>query len=88
MRNKVVLNIHGSRKRKIIDRIRVVDFLFSSGKFVIFENCKETIVGFNGAVWDPKANKENRLDNGTTNIDSLDATEYTLEQHFTDFLGV
>jgi hypothetical protein len=88
MKNQVLLNIAGSRKKPIIDRIRLEDFLFSTGRLVIFDNCKATIRAFNSAVWDDKSQKEDRLDNGTTNIDSLDAIEYTLERHITDFLGV
>ena len=42
-------------------------------------NCKHTIEAFENAVWDP--NKTDiRLDDGTTNIDSLDAAEYSVER--------
>lgn len=32
------------------------------------------------AIWNPKTIKKERLDDGTTDIDSLDAFEYTFEK--------
>ena len=33
-----------------------------------------------GAVWDSKQTSLQRLDNGTTDIDTMDAAEYTYER--------
>ncbi|MGH0052265.1 MAG: terminase large subunit domain-containing protein, partial [Sphaerochaetaceae bacterium] len=86
MRNMGVCNIEGSLKRPIIDRIRLENSLFNLGRFSIFDNCKELIDAFHAAVWDEKSMDEKRLDNGSTNIDSLDALEYSLERHIHDFV--
>lgn len=83
---KLSINIKGSRKEPIIDRIRLVDALFSMGKLSIFDNCPEVLNAFQSAVWKPDSTKEERLDNGSSNIDSLDATEYTLERHIKEFI--
>ena len=37
--------------------------------------------GFNGAVWDDKKMDDTRLDNGTSDIDILDAFEYSFEKY-------
>jgi hypothetical protein len=66
-------------KREVIDRIRLYDVLFSQGRANIMRNCKHTIDAFENAVWDPKKIDE-RLDDGTTNIDSLDSAEYAVER--------
>lgn len=73
------IHIENAMKRPIIDRIRLFDVLFSQGRATIMRNCKHTIEAFENAVWDP--NKTDiRLDDGTTNIDSLDAAEYSVER--------
>lgn len=47
------------------------------GGFFIHESCKETVEALANAVWEE--NKEDvRLDNGTVNIDVLDAMECAL----------
>ena len=44
-------------------------------------NCVETIDALKSALWDGKKLTEDvRLDDGTTNIDSLDAMEYSFER--------
>lgn len=86
MRNMGVCNIEGSLKKPIIDRIRLETSLFNLGRLFIFDSCPKLIEAFRAAVWDDKSQEEERLDNGTTNIDSLDAAEYTLERHIYDFV--
>lgn len=86
MRNLGVANVEGSAKKAIIDRIRLEDMLFAQGRLFVFDDCKELVNAFRAAVWDEKSQGEKRLDNGSTNIDSLDALEYTLEQHIHDFV--
>jgi hypothetical protein len=66
-------------KRPIIDRIRLFDALFAQRRAFIMRRCKHTIEAFDTAMWDPKKIDE-RLDDGTTNIDSLDAVEYAVER--------
>lgn len=64
-------------KHRIIERINLVCRLMGSCRFFVHESCKETIEALANAVWEE--NKEDvRLDNGTINIDVLDAMEYAL----------
>lgn len=86
MRNLGVLNIHNSAKYPIVDRIRFADMMYSSGRFFIMRGCKNAIEAVQSAVWDDKAATDTRLDNGTTNIDSLDSIEYAYERRMRDLL--
>lgn len=83
---KAVLNanipiaINNARKGEIIDRIRFGLTMFAQHRFFILSDCKETIQAYTDAVWDEKK-EDVRLDDGTTNIDSLDSSEYSQEPY-------
>lgn len=75
------VNIGDARKRAINDRIRATLLLMGSGRFVISRDCPQTISALKDALWDGRHETEDvRLDDGTTNIDSLDAMEYGFER--------
>ena len=78
----IPVEVRNARKGEIIDRIRLCDMLMSQGRFFVMRRCRHTIAALSEAVWDSKSpTKDRRLDDGTTNIDSLDALEYALEPH-------
>lgn len=78
----IPVEVRNARKGEIIDRIRLCDMLMSQGRFFIMRRCRHTIAALSEAVWDGKPpTKDKRLDDGSTNIDSLDALEYALEPH-------
>ena len=55
--------------------------LMGAGRFFVMNTCTNTIDALKSAIWDAKKITEDvRLDNGTTNIDSLDALEYAFER--------
>ena len=64
-------------KGKIIDRIYLDQLLFAQNRHFILKKCKYMINAYKSAVWDEKKENE-RLDDGTTDIDSLDAHEYSI----------
>lgn len=75
------LNIGNALKRPINDRIRATCILMGSGRFFVNRTCEATIDALKSALWDSKHVTEDvRLDDGTTNIDSLDALEYSYER--------
>ena len=79
--NRLPVNIGNALKKPINDRIRALCILMGAGRFKGYEGCKWTIDALKSAVWDSKKLTEDvRLDNGTTNIDSLDALEYAFER--------
>lgn len=75
---RLPLEVKNARKGEIIDRIRYGVAMFAQQRFYIVSNCTETIQAYMDAVWDDKK-QDTRLDDGTTNIDTLDATEYSQE---------
>lgn len=78
------LHIENAMKSEIVDRVRLYDSLFAQGRGYVMHNCPKTIEAFENAVWNEKNPvKLERLDDGTTNIDSLDAAEYAIERDAT-----
>ena len=75
------INIGNALKKPINDRIRALCILMGAGRFHIQRGCKWTIDALKSAIWDSKnPTADVRLDNGSTNIDSLDALEYAFER--------
>lgn len=66
-------------KMPIVDRIRLVVLLMKQGRFLVSKSCPHLIEALQTAVYDPKKFEDERLDDGTSDIDSLDALEYCLE---------
>lgn len=87
-RNRLPIMIHGALKVGVNDRIRCMCRLQSGGRYFISPNCVHTIDALTSAVWDSKDKTEDvRLDDGTTNIDSLDAMEYTYERNIRELMN-
>lgn len=73
--------VRPAKKKAILDRIRCTVKLMGAGRFFITQDCKSLETAFSEAVWDKEAKgKDERLDDGSTDIDSLDAFEYTIER--------
>lgn len=88
-RERLPINISNAAKKEINDRIRATCILMGAGRFFVMQNCKETIEALRSAVWDGKKPTEDvRLDDGTTNIDSLDAMEYAFERDITTLIDM
>ena len=76
--NGIALSVKNARKGEIIDRIRFYCQMMNQMRYFIISDCKETIQAFDDAVWEEDEDLV-RLDDGSTNIDSLDAQEYSSE---------
>lgn len=85
-REKIPLNVHNARKGAIIDRIRFTCLMMAAGRFFVAKNCTHLIEAFSNAVWDGKKLDDTRLDDGSVNIDSLDAFEYSVEPRMNEIL--
>jgi len=77
----VPLKIHNAIKGSINERIRFYTLLQGAGKYKIMRHCKNTIEAFSTALWNAKKLIDERLDDGTVNVDSLDAQEYSTEKY-------
>lgn len=73
------IGVSNAIKGPISDRIRFYSVMQARGSYKILRRCTHTIDAFKTAVYDSKAHEDKRLDNGTSNIDSLDAQEYSTE---------
>ena len=82
------VHVEDSWKAPIIDRIRCADLLYAQGRKNIMRSCPHAIEATESAMWNQKASKdkEERLDDGTTDIDSLDADEYSWEREMSRLL--
>lgn len=81
------LKIVNAYKSAINDRISLVSRLIAQGRFKYTNDCKTLEVALCSATWDSKEITKNvRLDNGSSDIDTLDAFEYSIEKHTTKFI--
>ena len=75
--NKIPLKIEDCIKGEINDRIFLDQMLFAQHRRFILKHCEYLIEAYKLAVWDDK-HENTRLDDGTTPIDDLDASEYSM----------
>jgi len=73
----IPLQVQDCIKGQIIDRIYMDQMLFAQSRRFILKECKYLIEAYQQAVWDDKK-PDTRLDDGTTPIDDLDASEYSM----------
>lgn len=80
-RAAVKIEVKNALKKQIGTRINMLSRLISAERFFVLDECPHTIDAIRSALWDDRdLHKNSRLDNGTTNIDSLDALEYAFER--------
>lgn len=81
------IDVRNARKGPINDRIAFYNSLMAQGRFKVLRGCAASIGALRDAVYDSKKPTEDvRLDDGTTNIDSLDSLEYSTEAVQDDIL--
>ena len=73
----IPLYVQDCIKGQIIDRIYLDQMLFAQHRRFILRKCKYLQEAYEQAVWDDKK-PDTRLDDGTTPIDDLDASEYAI----------
>lgn len=78
MREGISIEIKNALKGSINERIALYNTLIAQDRLRIMRQCSSVTEAFRDAVY-ADALKDTRLDDGTTNIDSLDATEYSTE---------
>lgn len=84
------ISVKPAKKRAINDRITCTVRLMGAGRFFITDDCKSLEDALSDAIWDKeksaKEGKDIRLDDGSTDIDSLDAFEYTIERDMKELI--
>ena len=83
--NKIPLQVEDCIKGKINDRIYLDQMLFAQRRRFVLKKCEFLIEAYKLAVWDSKKENE-RLDDGTTPIDDLDASEYSMFPFYDKFM--
>ena len=74
--------VKNALKMPINDRIKLTLLLMSQERFFVTEKCPHLIDALSTAVYDKNRLDDTRLDDGTTDIDSLDAMEYSIEPYY------
>lgn len=85
MRNGIPLKVQDCIKGRIVDRIELDCHLFGQMRRFILRKCKYLIEAYSQALWDDK-HEDERLDDGTTPIDDLDASEYSMFPFYDKFM--
>ena len=75
------ISVRNASKIEIVDRIRLVAGLISRNKFFYTGNADTVKDALTNAVWDETKIKTVRLDDGSSDIDTLDAMEYSIERY-------
>lgn len=74
--------VKNALKMRINDRIMLTLLLMKQGRLFVSKSCPHLIDAFRTAMYDSKKHEDERLDDGTTDIDSLDAFEYSIEPYY------
>lgn len=86
---KISVPIGNASKGIINNRIRFYNKLFSLKVYKILRKCTSTVDAFENALWkDNNSQDDERLDDGSSNVDTLDSQEYSTEKHMKDILTV
>lgn len=78
--------VKNARKDSIKDRIRLTNALLGRGTLYLTSDNETLSNALSKALWKENSIEDIRLDDGTTDIDTLDAYEYTIETHLKDFI--
>lgn len=83
----IPIQVQDCIKGRILDRIELDCHLFGQTRRYILKKCKYLIEAYSQALWDTKKPDE-RLDDGTTPIDDLDASEYSIFPFYDKLMAV
>lgn len=79
--------VYNARKAEINDRIRLTSLLMGGGRFWVLPQASTLRDALCTALWSGRhPGRDERLDDGTTDIDTLDAFEYTIERDYKRYL--
>ena len=79
--------VREAAKTSINGRIRLTSGLISQNRLRICEGCETLRKALSEALWNGKSQIDERLDDGTTDVDTLDAFEYSIERDRNRLMG-
>ncbi|MDL2310471.1 PBSX family phage terminase large subunit [Peptostreptococcaceae bacterium OttesenSCG-928-C18] len=77
-----------ARKTSVTSRIRATNSLIAQGRFFITKSCDSLVQAMSMASWDSKRLEDTRLDDFSSDIDTMDAFEYSFEEYIPMLLPV
>lgn len=81
IRARLLIKVVDCYKAPRNDRISLLTSLMTQGRFFVLDSCKNVIGSLSEQIWDPKiTEKDERLDDGTCDIDTADALEYSFSK--------
>ena len=81
IRARLLLKVADCYKAPRNDRISLLTSLMTQGRFFVLDSCKNVIGSLSEQIWDPKiTDRDERLDDGTCDIDTADALEYSFSK--------
>ena len=80
------ISVKPAKKKRVNDRINATVRLMGAGRFFLTDDCESLETAFSDAVWNREEQDDERLDDGSTDIDSLDAFEYTIERDLKELI--
>lgn len=87
-RTGLPVTIRNALKKSINGRIRLTSQLMSTGRLKLLKDGTDTLrTALCEALWNDKKQEDERLDDGTTDIDTLDAFEYSIEKERKKLIG-
>lgn len=87
-RARLLVKIVDCYKAPKNDRIAALSSLMTQGRFFVMRSCTNVIDSLAEQIWDPKiTDKDERLDDGTCDIDTADALEYSFSKFIKPLLA-
>ena len=84
IREQLPIRINNAKKLEILERIRLLNKLIALKRLNVDIREAQTVEdAICEQVWDKKQ-EDIRLDNGTTDVDTMDALEYSIEPYFNE----
>lgn len=80
------IKVKDALKSQITNRIFTLTALSARDRFFYTEECDTLTEAISMAVWNPKNTELERLDDGTSDIDSMDAFEYSFERDYKKYI--
>ena len=87
-RARLLVKIVDCYKAPKNDRIAALSSLMTQGRFLVMRCCTNVIGSLAEQIWNPKiTDKDERLDDGTCDIDTADALEYSFSKFIKPLLA-
>lgn len=86
MKGRLSIPVRNSVKNPVIDRVRATTSLMSMKRFFYTKDCESLVEALKTAVYDSKSLVDKRLDDFTSDIDTLDAFEYSWERYIKGYV--